>query len=182
MENKAEHDISVEVEALNESSMRTEGPQDRLVIQRPRTDLGGTIGENSSDGLVNLVYLEFAKLVTKTSSKLREPKTYDEASNNPIHGNIWKETIDEELWTLDSHQTWSYTFLPKRQKVIGYKWVFKVKYQANGSIERFKARLVAQIFFQVHGIDYTETFTPIIRRESLRIFLAIAIMLGMILF
>ena len=65
--------------------------------------------------------------------------------------------------------------------MIGYKWVFRVKYNSDSSIERYKARLVAQRFYQVHRIDYTETFAPTIRHESLRIFLAIATMLGMIL-
>lgn len=55
----------------------------------------------------------------------------------------------------------------------------KVKYHLDGSIERYKARLVAQGLSQVHGIDYMETFAPTIRRESLRIFLAVTAMLGM---
>ena len=105
MENEVEHDISVEVEALNESLMRTEGPQDRLVTQTQRTDLGETTGKNPSDRLVRPAQLKFAKSVTETSNKVREPKTYDETINNPIHGNRWKEVIDEELWNLDSHQT-----------------------------------------------------------------------------
>ena len=50
-------------------------------------DLGGTTGKNPSDGLVRPVYLEFAKSVTETSSKVREPKTYNEVINNLIHGN-----------------------------------------------------------------------------------------------
>ena len=58
--------------------------------------------------------------------------------------------------------------------------MFKIKYNPDGSIERYKARLVAQGFSQVHGIDYTETFSPTIRCESLMIFLAIVTMLGMI--
>ena len=82
---------------------------------------------------------------------------------------------------MDIYQTWCYTLLPNNQKEIGYKWVFKVKYNLDGSIERYKARLVAQRFFQVHEIDYTETFSPTIRCKSLRIFLAIIAMLGMIL-
>ena len=56
-----------------------------------------------------------------------------------------------------------------------------MKYNSDDLIKRYKVRIVAQGFYQVHGIDYTETFAPIIRRESLIIFLAIAIMLGMIL-
>ena len=56
-----------------------------------------------------------------------------------------------------------------------------MKYNSDGFIKRYKTRLVAQRFSQVHGINYTETFVPTIRRKSLRIFLAIATMLGMIL-
>lgn len=58
--------------------------------------------------------------------------------------------------------------------------MFKVKYNSNGSIERYKTRLVAQKFFQVHGINYTEIFALIIRCKLLRIFLAIATILEMI--
>ena len=94
----------MEIEALDESAMRTEGPHDQLV-QRPRIDLGGTSGENlPAEGLVRPAR-EFAKSVTETSSKVQEPKTYDEAINDPVHGNRWREAIDEELWNLDSHQT-----------------------------------------------------------------------------
>ena len=124
---------------------------------------------------------EFAKSVTETSNKVQESKTYDETINDPIHGNKWRKAVDEELWNLDTHQTWCYTPLPNNRKAISCKWVFKVKYKLDDSIERYKVRLVAQGFSQVHGIAYTETFSPTIRRKSLRIFLANAAMLGMIL-
>ena len=119
--------------------------------------------------------------MTETSSKVREPKTYDEAINDPIYGNKWIEAINEELWNLDSYQTWTYTFLPAEPKAIGCKWVFKAKHYPDSSIERYKIRLVAQGFLQVYGIDYTEIFVPMVRRKSLRIFLVIAAMLEMIL-
>lgn len=59
--------------------------------------------------------------------------------------------------------------------------MFKVKYRPNGSIKRYKRRLVVQSFAQVHGIDYIETFATTIRQKSLRIFVVIATMLGMII-
>ena len=62
------------------------------------------------------------------------------------------------------------------------KWMFKVKYQADGSIKKFKVRLVTPGFFQVYRIDYTEKFVSRIRREFLRIFLAIVTILGIIPF
>lgn len=115
---------------------------------KPKTDLGGTSGKNPlGDGLVNPAR-EFAKSVTKTSSKVREPKTYDEAINDLIHGNKWREAVGEELWNLDIHQTWCYTtLLPQDQKTIGCKQVFRVKYNSDSSIKRYKARLIAQGFF-----------------------------------
>ena len=72
---------------------------------KTRTDLGRTLGKNLlGDKLVRPVY-KFVKLVTETSSKVQEPKTYDEAINDLIHENRWQEAIDEELWNLNTHQT-----------------------------------------------------------------------------
>lgn len=71
--------------------------------------------------------------------------------------------------------------LPYNQKAIGYKRVFKIKYNPNSSIKRYKTRLVIQKFFQLHGIDYIKIFAPTIKYELLKIFLAITVILGMIL-
>ena len=122
---------------------------------------------------------EIAMSITKCSSKIREPTSYNEAINDAIHGRRWRETIEEKLRNLENHQTWEYDELPPRQKAIGSKWVFKVKYHPNGSVARFKARLVAQGFSQVQGINFLETFAPTVRRESLRIYLALYLMLNL---
>lgn len=63
--------------------------------------------------------------------------------------------------------------MPKGANLISTKWVFKVKETVKGEIERFKARLVARGFDQLQGIDYTETFAPTVRMDTLRLFLAI---------
>ena len=108
IENKVKQDSF----ANNGASMiGTVGPRNQLA-QKPRTDQGRTSGENPpAERLVKLAQ-EFAKSVSKTSSKVQEPKTYDEAINDPIHGYRWREAIDEELWNLDTYQTWCYTLLP----------------------------------------------------------------------
>ncbi|CAB4023016.1 Hypothetical predicted protein, partial [Paramuricea clavata] len=69
--------------------------------------------------------------------------------------------------------------LPKDQKAVGCKWVFKVKHNADGSIERHKARLVAQCFSQRYGVDYDETFSPVVRFESIRTVIALSVQKGL---
>lgn len=141
--------------------------------QKPKIDLGRTIDKNSADRLVKPAP-EFTKSVTKTISKVQKPKTYDRIINDLVHENKWQKAINKELWNQDLHQTWTYTFLSIGQKAIGCNWIFKVKYHLDGLIERYKTRLVAQRFSQVHGINYTKTFIPIVRCKLLKIFLAIA--------
>ena len=64
--------------------------------------------------------------------------------------------------------------LPAGQKPVGLKWVFKVKYHDDGTIEKFKARVVAQGYSQVYGIDFEETYAPTVRYDTLRLLFAIA--------
>lgn len=123
---------------------------------------------------------EQAMSMTESSSKIHEPQSYDEAVNDPIHGRRWREAIEDELQNLENHQTWEYDKLPPNRKAVGSKWVFKVKYQPDGSVARFKkAMLVAQGFSQVPGIDFSETFAPTVRRESLRMYLALCLALNL---
>lgn len=65
-----------------------------------------------------------------------------------------------EITALKFNNTWTVTSLPFGKQLIGYKWVYKIKYSANGAIERYKAHLVAKGYTQCGGLDYSETFSP----------------------
>ena len=81
--------------------------------------------------------------------------------------------------SLRENDVWDLEELPSSRSPVGSKWVFKLKTGADGSVERYKARLVAQGFSQKFGTDYDETFCPVVRMESIRTLIALAIQNGL---
>ncbi|CAD5181857.1 unnamed protein product, partial [Musa acuminata subsp. malaccensis] len=85
----------------------------------------------------------------------------------------WYDAMKEELKSMVQNDVWDLIELPNDCKRVGCKWVFKTKRDSKGNIERYKARLVAKDFSQKEGIDYNETFSPVSRKDSLRIVIAL---------
>ncbi|UYV60408.1 hypothetical protein LAZ67_1001058 [Cordylochernes scorpioides] len=85
----------------------------------------------------------------------------------------WKLAMDDEFNSLMKNQTWTYVTLPSDRKAIACKWVYKIKQNADGSNKMFKARLVAKGYSQNSGLDYGETFPPVVKFDSIRTILSL---------
>ncbi|CAN1255787.1 Retrovirus-related Pol polyprotein from transposon TNT 1-94, partial [Linum perenne] len=102
-----------------------------------------------------------------------DPRTYEEAMKS-VDSSFWKEAIQSELESIKSNHTWDLVDLPTGSKAIGCKWIFKRKLKTDGTVERFKARLVIKGFTQKPGLDYFDTYSPVTKISTIRILFALA--------
>ena len=85
----------------------------------------------------------------------------------------WERAMEKEMESLRCNKVWNLVEPPANRKIVGSKWIFKHKVDENGTVERYKARLVAQGCTQRYGLDYEETFSPVVRFESVRSIIAL---------
>lgn len=130
--------------------------RDRTLIRRP----------NRYDS-----YAEVCNVMVAESGE--EPLTYKDAMKS-VEAEKWKAAMHEELEALAKNNVWNLIESPNDRRIVDNKWTFKLKRDANGNVQRYKARLVARGFTQRKGIDFTETFSPVVRFDSIRAMLAIA--------
>ncbi|RVW24010.1 Retrovirus-related Pol polyprotein from transposon RE2 [Vitis vinifera] len=107
---------------------------------------------------------------TSSITEIQVPQNIQEAFKYPK----WKAAVNEEVRALEKNGTWEITDLPRGKKPVGCKWIFTVKYKADGNVDRYKARLVAKGFTQSYGIDYQETFAPVAKLNTVRVLLSLA--------
>lgn len=147
VEQNAQHHIDIGTAAApnqNVHSMITKGKKG---ITKPKTPFAGYISH------------------TATAT----PSTTIEALNS----SVWHKAMKEEFEALQQNNTWSLVPATSSMHIVGSKWIFKIKYKADGTIERNKARLVAQGFRQTPGVNYFETFIPMIKLATVRIILTL---------
>jgi hypothetical protein len=103
-----------------------------------------------------------------------DPTSFEEAMRSS-HSSKWLEPMEDEMRSMSTNRVWDLEKIPKEAKTVDCKWVYKTKCKSKGNIERFKARLVAKGFTQRECIDYTETFSPVSCKDSLRIIMALVV-------
>lgn len=114
--------------------------------------------------------VEYSAVSEGCFSSFEEPALFEEAAKHTE----WKEAMEEEIRMIEKNQTWELVKRPLNKNVVGVKWIYRLKTDANGNTVKHKARLVARGFTQQHGVDYLETFAPVSRHETIRLLLAVA--------
>ncbi|KAK8933850.1 hypothetical protein KSP39_PZI015291 [Platanthera zijinensis] len=143
--------------ALEEDNQGTEDPLDY------------NSDEDSSSPKRYKALTEVYQYASFVSTK-EEPENYLAAATN----DNWVKAMKEEMQMIKKNNTWELVPKPKNKKVVNLKWVYKIKQNEQGEVVKYKARIVAKGFTQLPGVDYTETYAPVVRMETMRAFLAIA--------
>ena len=111
--------------------------------------------------------------ITATVASIdQDPCSVSEARSAPDKDE-WERAMNMEMDSLHANEVWELVEPPADRKVVGSKWIFKRKVDADGTVERYKSRLVAQGCTQRFGLDYEETFSPVVRFESIRSMVAL---------
>jgi hypothetical protein len=115
-----------------------------------------------------------AYLALVTSIRDTEPQNFAQA----VDHQVWRESMVEEYDSIVRNDVWDVVLRPVGKSVVTSRWLYKTKIAADGSVEKHKARFVAQGFSQIEGVDYDETFAPVARYTSIRTIISIAAKMG----
>ena len=174
-------DSGTESDASSETSKASTAHSDAPTIPSEAAATGSPTSESSSQAQSRYPGRERrqpgewykAQALAAQCTQLEEPQTYAEALQSP-NAEQWTAAMNEEMASLQENKTWSLEERPTDAQLISAKWVFKVKMDAQGNVERFKARLVARGFMQREGIDFNEVYAPVSKYTTVRALLSMA--------
>ncbi|GJX63505.1 retrovirus-related pol polyprotein from transposon TNT 1-94 [Tanacetum coccineum] len=123
---------------------------------------------NPQSRKLDLKTISFHWVPRTIKGKCNDPESFEDAitCDQSAH---WREVIEDEQNSMSKNNVWELAELPKGANPVGCNWVFKTKLNPNGNINRYKACLVAKGYTRNEGVDYKETFSPVLRKDSLRI-------------
>jgi hypothetical protein len=136
------------------------------VQERPHTRLQSGVSKPKkfTDGTIRYAYFSSTGEPSSTAEALEDVR--------------WKADMDEEYAALIKNKTWHLVPSDRGQNIIECKWVYKIKRKADGSIDHYKARLVAKGFKQCYGIEYEDTFSPVVKSANICVVLSLAVSRG----
>jgi hypothetical protein len=159
-EQQAENSGANEASLNNEQEVEPELPQKEIneppPVRRSQCERKSAISK------------DYVVYISEDVGKMNDPASYKEAMMSE-NSKRWLEAMEDELSSMSSNGAWDLVEIPNGAKNVGCKWIYETKYDYKGKIERFKARLVAKGFTQREEIDYTETFSPVSKKDSIRI-------------
>ncbi|KAA0057569.1 Beta-galactosidase [Cucumis melo var. makuwa] len=157
-----------------------EPPRDQGMENPTKPCTNNTMSENDRSDVAILENMEEKNCDDETEVRIetcndeaeqgltRKLDEYDPSLDIPI-------VLRKEMEVLEKNRTWEICALPKGHKTVGCKRVFSLKYKADGTLDRHKARLVAKGFTQTYGINYSETFSPVAKLNTVRVLLSVAV-------
>nr|ABA94354.1 retrotransposon protein, putative, unclassified [Oryza sativa Japonica Group] len=186
-DNQVEEDVSREQGSLEsggeEEEVREESDLPIAIRKSVRSNAGkpplryGFEAQDESDDENNISnYVSYDSLSSTYKAfvasldSVQIPKDWREAKQDPR----WHQAMLDELEALEKNKTWDLVPFPKGKKIVNYKWVYTVKQNPDGKVERYKARLVAKGYSQTYGIDYDETFAPVAKMSTVRTLISCA--------
>ncbi|KAI5355535.1 hypothetical protein L3X38_008430 [Prunus dulcis] len=115
-----------------------------------------------------------SEVYAQSKMSIIEPENFEEA----VKDEAWGKAMTEEILMIEKNSTWELVDRPSSKPIVGVKWIFKIKLNLDGSIQKHKARLVAKGYTQKPGIDFNETFAPVARLDTIRTLIALAAQKG----
>ncbi|BBH05186.1 multidrug resistance-associated protein 9 [Prunus dulcis] len=149
---QAEHSV--------ENELLTEDNEERSVVDTGTQDIDHT----------PLRYKSLTEIYESCNICIIEPESFEEA----VKDAAWQKAMEAELEMIEKNETWELVKRPSDKPIVGVKWIFKVKLNLDGSVQKNKARLVAKGYTQKPGIDFNETFAPVARLDTVRTLIALA--------
>ena len=156
--------------AISSTSSTLSEPLDETLleeIEQPRRSQRERRAPNRYEGMA--VNMAISAVISK---ELQEPLTYEQALAS-LETELWKQAMNEEVQALEENHTWQIVDSPSNAKVLGGKWVYRIKRGVDGEPSRYKARWIAKGYEQIYGIDFEETYAAVVKSATYRILFAL---------